>query len=69
MAAVFVDLDLDVDQAIVATTGERVVDVFYLDDVSGARFARRHAVEALRATLLSRLTAAVTLDERLGPDG
>jgi len=69
VAAVFVDLDLDVDQAIVATTGERVVDVFYLDDVSGARFARRHAVEALRATLLSRLTAAVTLDERLGPDG
>ena len=69
VAAVFVDLDLDVDQAIVATTGERVVDVFYLDDVSGTRFARRHAVEALRATLLSRLTAAVTLDERPGPDG
>ena len=52
VAAVFVDLDLDVDQAIVSTAGDRVVDVFYLDDVSGARFARRHAVEALRATLL-----------------
>jgi len=69
IAAVFVDLGLDVDQAIVATVGDRVVDVFYLDDVSGTRFARRHAVEALRATLLSRLTAAVTLDERPGEDG
>jgi [protein-PII] uridylyltransferase len=64
VATVFVDLDLDVTQAIVSTVGDRVVDVFYLDDPSGTRFADRHAVESLRATLLSRLTAAVTLDER-----
>jgi len=69
VAAVFVDLDLDVGQALVSTVGDRVVDVFYLRDSTGAakgtRFAQRHAVESLRATLLSRLTAAVTLDERL----
>jgi [protein-PII] uridylyltransferase len=69
VAAVFVDLDLDVSQAIVSTVGDRVVDVFYLDDTTGTRFAHRHAVEALRATLLSRLTAAVTLDERVAGDG
>jgi len=61
VAAVFVDLDLDVHQAIVSATGERVVDVFYLGDASGTRFSQRHAVESLRATLLSRLTAAITL--------
>jgi [protein-PII] uridylyltransferase len=69
VAAVFVDLDLDISQAIVSTVGDRVVDVFYLHDASGTRFAHRHAVEALRATLLSRLTAAVTLDERPVGDG
>lgn len=69
IAAVFADLDLDVSQAIVSTVGDRVVDVFYLHDATGARFAHRHAVEALRATLLSRLTAAVTLDERTAGDG
>jgi [protein-PII] uridylyltransferase len=69
VASVFVDLDLDVDQAIVSTIGDRVVDVFYLQDRSGRRFAQRHAVESLRATLLSRLTAAVTLDERRAPEG
>jgi [protein-PII] uridylyltransferase len=62
VAAVFVDLDLDVSQALVSTVGHRVVDVFYLTDTTGTRFAARHAVESLRATLLSRLTAAVTLD-------
>ena len=69
VAAVFVDLDLDVVQAIVSTVGDRVVDVFYLTDVTGSRFAQRHAVESLRATLLSRLTAAVTLDQRDEPEG
>ena len=65
VAAVFVDLDLDVGQALVSTVGDRVVDVFYLHDTTGTRFAQRHAVESLRATLLSRLTAVVTLDGRL----
>ena len=64
VAAVFADLELDVGQALVATVGDRVVDVFYLHDATGTRFEQRHAVESLRATLLSRLTAAVTLDER-----
>jgi [protein-PII] uridylyltransferase len=66
VAAVFVDLELDVGQALVATVGDRVVDVFYLHDATGTRFEQRHAVESLRATLLSRLTAAITLDERHG---
>ena len=35
VAAVFVDLDLDVAQAIVSTVGDRVVDVFYLRDADG----------------------------------
>jgi [protein-PII] uridylyltransferase len=63
VAAVFVDLDLDVGQALVSTVGDRVVDVFYLRDTTGTRFSQRHAVESLRATLLSRLTAVITLDE------
>jgi hypothetical protein len=37
--------------------------VFYLRDTTGTRFSQRHAVESLRATLLSRLTAVITLDE------
>jgi [protein-PII] uridylyltransferase len=69
VAAVFVDLELDVGHALVSTVGDRVVDVFYLHDVTGTRFQPRHAVESLRATLLSRLTATVTLDERLRDDG
>jgi [protein-PII] uridylyltransferase len=69
VAAVFVDLELDVGQALVSTVGDRVVDVFYLHDVTGTRFEPRHAVESLRATLLSRLTATVTLDERAADDG
>jgi [protein-PII] uridylyltransferase len=68
VASVFVDLDLDVAQAIVSTVGNRVVDVFYLGDPSGTRFDDRHAVESLRATLLARLTAAVTLDPPAGPE-
>src|SRR5262249_35547309 len=63
VAAVFADLDLDVAHAIVSTAADRVVDVFYLHDPTG-RFAHRHGVEAMRATLLSRMTTAVTLDER-----
>jgi [protein-PII] uridylyltransferase len=69
VAGVFVDLDLDVGQALVSTVGDRVVDVFYLRDTTGTRFTRRHAVESLRATLLSRLTAVITLDERVPNDG
>jgi [protein-PII] uridylyltransferase len=69
VASVFVDLDLDVAQAIVSTVGDRVVDVFYLRDPSGTRFADRHAVDALRATLFTRLTTVVTLDDRSRAEG
>jgi [protein-PII] uridylyltransferase len=69
VAAVFVDLDLDVGQALVSTAADRVVDVFYLHDLTGSRFAARHAIESLRATLLSRLTAAITLDTGPERDG
>ena len=62
VAAVFADLGLDVTQAIVSTTGDRVVDVFYLRDAMGQKLADRLAVESLRATLLARLTTEVTLD-------
>jgi [protein-PII] uridylyltransferase len=69
VASVFVDLELDVAQAIVSTVGDRVVDVFYLRDPSGTRFADRHAVDALRATLFTRLTTVVTLDDRSRSEG
>jgi [protein-PII] uridylyltransferase len=69
VASVFVDLDLDVAQAIASTVGDRVVDVFYLRDPTGTRFADRHAVDALRATLFTRLTTVVTLDDPSRPEG
>jgi [protein-PII] uridylyltransferase len=69
VASVFVDLGLDVAQAIVSTVGDRVVDVFYLRDPGGTRFADRHSVDALRATLFTRLTTAVTLDDRSRSEG
>ncbi len=62
VAAVFGDLDLDVSQAIVSTSGDRVVDVFYLRDGLRQKFTDRLAVDSLRATLLARLTSQVTLD-------
>jgi [protein-PII] uridylyltransferase len=62
VAAVFADLGLDVTQAIVSTSGDRVVDVFYLRDAMGQKLTDRLAVESLRATLLARLTTEVTLD-------
>jgi [protein-PII] uridylyltransferase len=62
VAAVFVDLGLDVTQAIVSTLGDRVVDVFYLRDDLHQKVTDRHAIESLRATLLARLTTQVTLD-------
>jgi [protein-PII] uridylyltransferase len=62
VAAVFGDLDLDVSQAIVSTSGDRVVDVFYLRDGFRQKFTDPVAVDSLRATLLARLTSQVTLD-------
>ena len=62
VASVFVDLGLDVHQAIVQTRGDRVVDVFYVRSPDGSLHADRHALDRLRATLVARLTTQVTLD-------
>ncbi|HUV11482.1 MAG TPA: ACT domain-containing protein [Acidimicrobiia bacterium] len=55
VAAVFADLELDVSAALVSTLGERVVDVFYVRDVHGAKPTAPLALERLRATLMARL--------------
>jgi [protein-PII] uridylyltransferase len=62
VAAVFADLDLDVRQAIVSTLGDRVVDVFYLRDANAQKITDTLTLDRLRATVLARLTTAVTLD-------
>ena len=62
VAAVFVDLELDVSQAIVSTIGDRVVDVFYLRDAYGQKITDPLTLDGLRATVFTRLTTAVTLD-------
>lgn len=56
VARVFADFELHVDVVKVATFGERVVDVFYVRDDLG-KLRDRYAIEALRATLLARLTS------------
>jgi [protein-PII] uridylyltransferase len=61
VAAVFANLGLDVTQAIVSTSGDRVVDVFYLRDEMRQKFTDPLAIDSLRATLLARLTTEVTL--------
>jgi len=62
VASVFVDLGVDVSQAIVQTRGDRVVDVFYVRSRDGSFESDRHGLDRLRATLVSRLTSQVTLD-------
>jgi [protein-PII] uridylyltransferase len=62
VAAVFADLDLDVTQAIVSTLGDHVVDVFYLRDANAQKITDTLTLNRLRATVLARLTTAVTLD-------
>ena len=62
VASVFVDLGIDVSQAIVQTRGDRVVDVFYVRSRDGSFESDRHGLDRLRATLVSRLTSQVTLD-------
>jgi [protein-PII] uridylyltransferase len=62
VAEVFADLGLDVTQAIVSTSGDRVVDVFYLRDAEGRKLSPGLPLDSLRATLTARLTTEVTLD-------
>ena len=62
VAAVFADLELDVTVALVATTGERAVDVFYVRDVQGAKPTDPELLQRVRATLIARLTSEFVLD-------
>ncbi|MCZ7528104.1 MAG: [protein-PII] uridylyltransferase [Acidimicrobiia bacterium] len=61
LAHAFADLDLDVTLAKVETLADRVVDVFYLRDASGAKVVDRLALDRLRATLVARLTTEYAL--------
>ncbi len=59
IAAVFADLEIDVTAALVSTLGERVVDVFYVQDAHGAKMTEPRALERLRAAIVARLTADI----------
>lgn len=54
LARVFVDHDLDVVRAKVATLGARVVDIFYVRDTDGAKLVDSGRLEALQADLAAR---------------
>ena len=60
VAAVFAELDLDVSQAMVATLGERVVDVFYVRDANGDKVRDQKVLDRLRRALDERLTGDLT---------
>jgi [protein-PII] uridylyltransferase len=61
VAAVFADLDIDVSVALVATSGTRAVDVFYVRDEHGAKPSDPTLLQRLRATLVARLTTDYVL--------
>jgi UTP:GlnB (protein PII) uridylyltransferase len=61
VAAVFADLDIDVSVALVATSGTRAVDVFYVRDEHGAKPSDPKLLQRLRATLIARLTTDYVL--------
>ncbi|MSO78859.1 MAG: ACT domain-containing protein [Acidimicrobiia bacterium] len=61
IATVFADLEIDVTAALVSTLGERVVDVFYVQDAHGAKMTEPEALERLRVTIVARLTADTLL--------
>jgi [protein-PII] uridylyltransferase len=60
VAAVFAELDLDVSQAMVATLGERVVDVFYVQDANGRKVRDPSRLDRLRRALGDRLRRDLT---------
>jgi len=62
IAEVFAGLRLDVTRAFVSTVGDRVVDVFYLRDVTGAKVTDLARVAALRTTVVARVTAELAAD-------
>lgn len=61
VAAVFADLGVDVSVALVSTTGERAVDVFYIRDAQGAKPTDPLLLQRIRATLVARLTTEYVL--------
>jgi [protein-PII] uridylyltransferase len=61
VAAVFADLGVDVSVALVSTTGERAVDVFYVRDAQGAKPTDPLLLQRIRATLVARLTTEYVL--------
>jgi len=50
-----------VSVALVSTTGERAVDVFYIRDVQGAKPTDPLLLQRIRATLIARLTTEYVL--------
>ena len=54
LANAFVEMDLDVRVAKVATLGARVVDVFYVRDAAGKKITEPDAIDQLRAVLTAR---------------
>ena len=56
VTSVFAGLALDVSLAKVATLGDRVVDVFYVRDATGAKISDRRVLAQLEAALLDRIT-------------
>ncbi len=56
LASAFTELALDVRIAKVATSGKRVVDVFYVRDSSASKIEDADAVAELRAALVDRMT-------------
>jgi [protein-PII] uridylyltransferase len=56
LASAFFELSLDVRIAKVATTGKRVVDVFYVRDAGARKIEDPDAVARLRAVLVDRMT-------------
>ena len=63
VASVFADLAVDVTLAKVQTLGDRVIDVFYVRDASGAKIVDRLTLERLHATLVARLTTEYALPD------
>lgn len=61
VAAVFADLAADVSVALVSTTGDRAVDVFYIRDEHGAKPTDPLLLQRIRATLIARLTTTYVL--------
>jgi [protein-PII] uridylyltransferase len=57
VASTFANLEVDVRTAKVSTSGDRVVDVFYVHDAAGNKITKQLTIDQLRATLLARLTS------------